>query len=203
MNTVTPESHMENAQGHLVPVGQVREIDRARDELVRELVAGAKTGQESLRGLKFKMLADVSAFAELSAERYGVKLGGGKGNITLTSYDGRYKVVRQMSERLTFDEGLQAAKALIDECLKEWTQDSPGELRAIVDQAFQVDHEGRIATGRILSLRRLGIADERWQRAMQAIGDSLQVEGSCTYVRVYERDERGKYQPIALDMAAL
>ncbi len=199
----TTDGYMEDAKGRLVPVAQVREIDRARDELVREMVAQAKQGREGLRDLKLKLLGDVSAFVDLSAERYGITLGGGKGNVSLLSYDGRYKIVRQMSERLTFDEGLQAAKALIDECLKEWTQDSPGELRAVVDQAFAVDHEGRIATGRILSLRRLDIKDERWQRAMTAIGESLQIEDSRAYVRAYERDETGKYQPISLDMAAL
>lgn len=200
---IVRDGYVENALGHLVPVDQVREIDKARDGLVREKVAKVKAMQEQLRALKLELMGDVSAFVQLSAERYDAKLGGGKGNITLMSYDGRYQIKRQVSETLSFDEGLQAAKALIDECLREWCEKSPGELRAIVDQAFKVDREGRINTNAILSLRRLNIADERWQRAMQAIGDSLQVTDTKAYIRVYERDENGRYNAISLDMAAL
>lgn len=199
----TPDGYMQNAQGHLVPLAQVREIDKARDELVQEKAAKVIAMQEVLRSLKLELMDDVGAFVQLSAERYGAKLGGDKGNVSLLSYDGQYKITRQVSETLTFDEGLQAAKALVDECLREWCEQSPGELKAIVEQAFRVDKEGRINTAAVLALRRLEIADERWQRAMKAIGDSLQVLDTRSYVRVYQRDVRGKYNAISLDMAAL
>ena len=58
---------------------------------------------------------DVQAFVELSAEQYGAKLGGIKGNVTLTSYDGKYKIQRAIAEYLHFDERLQVAKELIDD----------------------------------------------------------------------------------------
>jgi len=38
---------------------------------------------------------------------------------------------------------------------------------------------------------------------MQAVSDSLQVAGSKAYIRVYARRPDGKYEPIALDLAAL
>ena len=113
-------------------------------------------------------MGDVAAFVALSAEQYGAKVGGNKGNLTITTYDGRYKVQRQVSETLVFDERLQAAKALIDECITEWTEGSRDEIRALINDAFQVDKEGRINTGRVLSLRRLKIDDERWRQAMLA-----------------------------------
>ena len=72
-----------------------------------------------------------------------------------------------------------------------------------MDYAFQVDKEGRINTARILGLRRLEIKDERWQRAMRAIGESLRVRGSSSYVRLYERGEQGKMRAVTLDFAAL
>lgn len=203
VQTVNGVDYMPDATGSLVPVAQIRPIDLARHELVIEKAAKAKVLQQHLRALKYEMLADIDAFVELSAERYDVKLGGKKGNVTLASFDGAYQVQRQISEHLVFDEGLQAAKALIDECLRGWTAGSPTELRAIIDQAFQVDKEGRINTARILGLRRLDIKDERWQKAMTAIGDSLRVTGTRPYVRVYERDEAGKYNAVVLDMAAL
>lgn len=201
-----PEIHgeyMENALGHLVPRAQIKEVDLARHELVMEKITKIRRMQEDLGRLKAEIMDDVEAFVALSAEKYDVRLGGPKGNITLASFDGRYQIKRQISEHLSFDERLQAAKALIDECLKSWTEGSPSELQAIVNDAFAVDREGRINTGRILGLRRLEIKDDRWQRAMAAISDSIQVTGVKAYFRAYERDNHGKMVAIPLDMAAL
>jgi hypothetical protein len=66
-----------------------------------------------------------------------------------------------------------------------------------------VDKTGKINTGRVLGLRRLNISDERWKRAMDAISDSLQVTGTKAYVRVYERQDDGRYLPLSLDMASI
>ena len=201
--SVIPEGFMQDPQGRLIPERLVKDVDKARHELVLDLVAKAKSLRESMAAFLADAMGDVSAFAQLSAEQYGAKIGGDKGNITLASYDGRFKVQRQVSEHLVFDERLQAAKALIDECIAEWTEGSRDELKVLINDAFQVDKEGRINTGRVLSLRRLNIADDRWRQAMQAVSDSLRVAGSKTYLRVYERDANGKYQPIALDLAAM
>jgi len=197
------EGYMENAQGHQVPLAQVKEIDKLRHDLVMEKVLKFKLMRTALADLKSEIMADVGAFIALSAEKYEVKIGGNKGNVTLLSYDGKYKLVRQMAEDITFGEQLQAAKALIDECLRDWTQGARSELRALVDQAFQVDKEGNLSTTRILGLRRLEISDGRWLRAMQAISDSIQVTGTKPYVRVYERGESGAYAPVPLDIAVL
>ena len=96
------------------------------------------------------------------------------------------------------------AKELIDQCIHEWSNGARSEIRALVNDAFQVDKEGRVNTARILSLRRLDIQDEKWLTAMQAIGESIQVAGSKTYFRVYERvGDSDQYKAIVLDIAAL
>ncbi|GFM37973.1 DUF3164 family protein [Desulfovibrio psychrotolerans] len=201
--TQVPQGYMENAQGHLVPVGQVKEIDLARHELVMEKIAKARAMQTELRRLKGEIMGDVEAFIALSAEKYGADMGGRKGNVTLASFDGRYQLKRQISENLTFDERLHVAKNLIDECLKEWSEGSPEALQALVTKAFDVDKEGRINVGNILGLRKVAIDDPRWHRAMEAISDSLTVTGTKAYFRLYERDASGKMQAISLDIAAL
>lgn len=205
MTTATPipDGYMANAKGHLIPVGNVKEVDKLRDDLARNIVAAAKGVQAVMREFRANTLGDIQAFADLSAEKYGARRGGNKGNLSLLSFDGRYKVQVQISEHLAFDERLQAAKALIDECLTEWAQDSRDEIRAIINQAFDVDKEGRVNTGAILGLRKLDITDGRWRKAMEAIADSLQVVGSKKLLRVYERQEDGSYEPIPLDLAAL
>lgn len=198
-----PDGYWRNSRGSLDPVETIRPIDKTRDALVRELVAAAKTLSHDVARYKDKALGDIAAFVQLSGEQYGVRLGGTKGNVQLVSYDGRYKVLRAVAETMTFDERLQAAKALIEECLTEWTQGARPELRAIVNRAFETDKAGNLNTNAVLALRRLDIDDPRWGRAMQAIGESLQVVGSKSYIRLYERvGDSDKYQLISLDVAS-
>jgi hypothetical protein len=196
------DGFMKDSKGRMVPEEMVRPIDKARDELVRDILTNAMTVARGLSLFKQRALGDVKAFVELSAEQYGVRLGGQKGNITLTSYDGEYKILIAVDERITFDERLQAAKALIDACFREWTKDSPAELKVIVDDAFAVDKAGKINTNRVLSLRRLPIENEKWKKAMEAISDSITVAESKEYIRIYRRNDKGKYDLINLDIAA-
>lgn len=203
-NQSVPKGYMQDGQGRLVPVDQVREIDRARDELVREIVANAKEAQQHMSRFKAGAMADIGAFVELSAERYQAKVGGNKGNVTLMSFDGRYKVQRAISEYIVFDEGLQAAKALVDECIHRWAEGSSNEIRALVEYAFKTDKEGNVSTSRIIGLQRLAIDDAQWKQAMQAITESMQVAGTKAYIRLYERQgDSDQYVPIPLDVAAL
>lgn len=204
MNTqTTPDGFMKNQAGHLVPVSTIRPIDIERDKLVAEIVTQARTLNSHIANFKVRTFGDIAAFVELSAEQYGAKVGGQKGNVTLMSFDGRFKVLRAIAEHIGFDERLQAAKALIDECITDWSQGSRPEIQVLVNDAFQVDQAGNINTGRVLGLRRLQITDERWQRAMQAISEAIQVTGSKSYIRVYERvGETDEFKPIPLDVAA-
>lgn len=58
-----PEEYMQNAQGHLIPREQVRDIDIARDEFVREKVAKIVEMQRLLASLKLELLDDMAASA--------------------------------------------------------------------------------------------------------------------------------------------
>lgn len=206
MNQVTgiPSGYMQDAQGRLVPASLVKPIDKARDQLVQELINKAMAVKSALVDFKKATFADIAAFVDLSLEQYDTKLGGKKGNVTLFSFDGKYKVQFAVSENIQFDERLQAAKSLIDECITEWSKGSSPEIQVLVQDAFKTDSEGNLNHGRILGLRRLDITDERWKRAMQAIGESVQVVGSKQYVRFYQRrNETDQYDAIVLDMAAL
>lgn len=201
---IIPDGYMQNTQGHLVPIDNIDDIDMTRDELVREIVKAAKQLQVSMGHFKEQSMSDVSAFVDLAAEKYDVSLGGKKGNVSLLSFDGRYKIQLAVAERLHFDERIQAAKALVDECIHEWTSDSRSEIKALVEHAFQTDKEGKINTGRILGLMRLSIQDKKWRRAMEALKDSLQVVSTTTYIRIYERlGESDKFNQISLDIASL
>lgn len=199
-----PAGYREDARGALIPEASIKPIDKERDELVQAIVRKAETVHGVLKDFKAEAFGDIAAFVELSAEQYGANVGGKKGNVTLYSFDGQYKVQRAVSETLQFDERIQGAKSLIEECLQDWTAGSRDELKTIIDRAFDVDKEGNLNTNKILALRRVDIKDDRWRRAMDAISDSVQVIGSKSYIRIYKRvGNTDKYVPISLDMAGV
>lgn len=202
--TQAPEGYWVDAKGVLTPVGLIKDLDADRDQLVGELVEKAITVSSALRELKLRAFADIQAFIDLAAEKYGATKGGKKGNVTLYSFDGRFKIQRAMQDRIALDERIQSAKALIDECLADWTADARPEIQTLINEAFDTDKEGNINTGRVLALRRYDIEDERWQQAMTAIGEAVQVIGSKSYIRVYERiGDSDEYRPISLDISGV
>lgn len=201
----TPEStgFRANSLGHLVPESQVKEIDKLRDEVVMKVVAEAKAMQAKMTEFKVQAMGEIEAFTDLSAAEFDVKYGGTKGNVTLVSFDGKYKVVRSIGEHRIFDERIQAAKAKIDECIKRWSEGSSDQIKALVELAFRVNKQGHIDVNQVLSLRQLAIDDADWREAMDAIADSIKVVGKTPYLRIYERDGTGAYRQVALDIAKL
>ena len=199
--TIDLSQYRQDARGNLVSVDNIKPIDLARDDFIREAFAKVLPLREQMKELKAQQMADANAFVDLSVEQYGAKRSV-KGNITLTSFDGKLGIAIAQADVLHFDERLQAAKALIDECLNEWTQDSRAELKTFVLQAFDVSQEGKINVRKVLDLRKLDIADEKWQRAMKAIADSLHTQATREYIRYYQRNEEtGEYEHVSLDFA--
>jgi hypothetical protein len=204
MSESTEKQYKQNALGHLVPVEQIREIDLLRDELVDKIIKDAREMQSALKAFKARTLSEIESFLELSASEYNTKLGGRKGNLSLTSYDGKFRVMIRNQDTQAFDERLQVAKQLIDELIHEWTQGSRSEVRALIEHAFQADKEGNINKGRVLGLFKLKIDEPKWLEAMDAIRDSMQIAHSKDYLVIQERvGSEDKYQRIPLDIAGL
>jgi hypothetical protein len=195
---------MLNAAGHLVPRSQVREQDLLRDQVARRLVPQAIALSDALAEFRRAALRDIADLVTIAAERYDARIGGEKGNVTVSTYDGRYKIVRAHAERITFTEELLAAKALINSCIDRWSQGANPHIRALVDRAFRADTKGQVKTAAVLELLRLEIDDPEWKHAMRAVQDSIQATGTTVYVRVYERvGDTDQYRQIPLDLASV
>ena len=202
-DVTVPDGYKKDAKNNLIPLENIKPLDLARDDLIDTIVKNALSVQETLKSFKNRTLGDIKAFLDLSAEQYGATIGGKKGNVTLTTFDGEYQVKIAINDRLTFDERLQTAKSLIDECLFEWTEGARKEIKSIIDDAFQVDKEGNVNQYRLFRLRRIESDSEKWKRAMQALADSVQVQSSTEYLRLYKRNTIGKYDQIHLDLAGV
>ncbi|AUZ85807.1 DUF3164 family protein [Methylophaga nitratireducenticrescens] len=204
MNSPDQAEYRKNALGHLVPIDAIKRVDLDRDELISELFSKARALRSDMIDFKTLATGDVSAFVDLVAEKYGKQLGGKKGNITLLSFDGCQKIQISIQEHLHFDERILAAKEIIYDCVAKWTADSNDNVKALIDLAFKADKDGRLATGKILSLLRLEIDDEEWEKAMEALKDSIQIIGSTSYIRFYQRPSANeKFQQVSLDLASM
>lgn len=203
-DTAVPEGYMKNAQGHFVPAHQVREHDKLRDQVARDLVSEALELNSRLKAFKGKALHDIADLVKLAGERFEVTLGGKKGNVTIATYDGEFKVLRSVAERIRFTEEIEAAKALINNCIMRWSQGANPHIQALVDRAFRTDAQGQIKTTAVLELLRTEIDDEEWKRAMNAIREAIQGDGTSTYVRLYRRTgPADNWEAIPLDLAAV
>lgn len=197
------ENMRKNALGHLVPESLIKPIDLIRDEVVIKQVAKAKELQLHMQAAKVQMQQEIADYLDLSASEYGVNYGGAKGNITLTSFDGQFKVERAIGEHRIFDERIQAAKAQIDAYIERVSAAAGAEIRALLDHAFRVNKQGRIDVNEVLSLRKLKIDDPEWREAMDAIADAITTVAKTEYIRLYQRSPIGKYMVISLDWAKL
>lgn len=203
MTTINQDEYMKDRKGRLVPISQISDYDLAMDSFVREQVAAAKAKNAELSEFKDRAFNECYAWLDLVAEKFGRTRGGAKGNVTFPTFDGSQQITIRVQETLTFGPELQIAKELFDECVTDWSKGANANLQSIVTDAFQVDKEGQLNTGRILSLRRVKIQDERWIKAMDAISESLQVAMSKTYINFREKDKSGKLVNIPLDIAAI
>ena len=195
---VVPDGYLMDSAGRLVPLELVKDIDLLRDQTVRQLIDGFESTSSLLKEQYMGMMSDVLAFVDVAADKYKAKIGGTKGNITLTSYDGKMKVVLSVDELTAFNEGLVVGKALIDEYLNNLTADSSPEIKTLIQGVFQTDVQGQLKTREIINLQRLNINDPVWERGMQAIRDALITVGSKSSLRAYRRDQLGKWQHIPL-----
>ncbi|MGB0893247.1 MAG: DUF3164 family protein [Parashewanella sp.] len=198
-----PAGYRENAKGDLVPESRIKAVDLLRDELVKKVIKASKELRSAMTEFKLTTMSQLADFVDVSASEYDVKYGGSKGNVSLISFDGKYKIQRAIGEHRVFDERIQTAKTLIDECIHSWSGGADERLMAMVEHAFRVDQQGNINVNQVLGLRQLDIDEPKWNQAMDAIADAIQITGTSQYLRLYERNEHGKYVQLPLDISAL
>lgn len=199
MSNEIPQGYKKNAKGNLVPLENVSAMDQLRDEVVLQIMADVEAHSIRTSDLKRSIFNRFDTFLELAQQDHNVTLGGDKGNVTIHSFDGSYRVVRAVDDRVVFNEGITIGREKVLECIKKWSEGSNQSLVAIANNAFEVDKNGHLSASKIFSLLSYQIDDPDWQQAMDAIRSSIQVVDTKTYIRFYKRDALGKYQQIPLN----
>ena len=193
---------MINSYGDPIPRRLVAEKYRLEDRVVRQLIQEAEDTRGLIALFKTKSMDDVLQFMETLRAIYRVRKGGLRGGTKLESYDGLMRVEISTADSMTFGPELQIAKRLIDECIREWSAGADEKIQVIVNDAFRVGKDRTIQVDRVLALRRLDIADEKWLLAMNAIASALRPLSSRSYIRFYKRDNpEARFEQIVLDMS--
>lgn len=202
--TAVPAGYLQDSKGRLVPEHMVKDHEKLEDQTVRKIIAFAEDLSAQIGRFKGHTFEDVATFLDVLSERYGQKKRGldGKGNVSLTTYDGSMRVQVRVADQLTFGPGLQVAKAMVDDCLRKWSADARPELQALVTEAFRTDKTGQVSREAVFRLLRVEIDDPDWQAAMEALRDSIRILGSKAYLRMQRRRPDGGWATITVDLAS-
>ena len=197
-----PPGYRRNERGDLVRETNISERDRDMDTVVDRIFQYGTDLSRQMGRYRDYTLADIMGFAGRVTAEYGGRIGGRKGNITLTSFDGCRRV--QLAQATFVEAGpeITAVQAIIDECIEDWGRHSSINLRALVDAAFAPGPDGLISVTALVRLRQIEIEDDRWREAQRAIGDALRPRSRAEYIRLYHRDTPdSSWQPVPLDLA--
>lgn len=195
-----------NKRGEEVHPDLVPHEDKLRTELVLKLAGKAETGVKLLSKFKQTVISEIDDYMDMMREKYNLDpmKGSEKGNITLQSYDGCYKVQIAVQTHIDFDEKLTLAKEKLDEYFRAKTEHADPEIKTLITRVFEVDKKGNVNAKQILSLKSYKITHPIWMEAMEIIDEAIEIVGSKSYIRFYRRKTSSdKWENISLDFAAL
>lgn len=200
MKEINGKNFYEDSKGRLVPEESMKEIDLYRDTLIDFSFGEVEKLLKAMSEAKKAINSCIRAFLGDASKVYKVKSKGEKGNMSFTSFDGKRKVVIAQNYTVTLNEGVYAAKQLIDEFLTDVTSDASADLKELINSAFRVKN-GNLNTDAVLKLVYFDIKDSRWRKAINIINQSKVVTPSAPSLRFYEKNAQGKFEMINLDFS--
>lgn len=189
-----------DAQGREISVKVLNKDILDREKAVSKAMERALKLHEHIIKEKHSIIKIVEDYLNDVAKKNNVEW---KGNALLLTFDEKYKIEIRYREKIQFGIELQLAKQKIDECIKAWSENSNDNLKAIINEAFQVDKRGQLARYRIFALRRYKIKDPIWKEAMELIDKAITVTSTKQYISFSVRDEAGSYNKVVLNFSSL
>lgn len=189
-----------NSRGFQVPKSEISPQDLLKDEMVLKFTTQAEELSQAHEDFKRTVFTEVHDLIGLIAEEYNSKVGGTKGNITISSFDNRSKIQVGIDDQISFGPEIDIAKQLITEVIEAELEESSSLISQIMRDAFKTDREGHYNKNRIMALRKYRDLNksDAWSNAMRALDDAIIAGSSKTYLRFHRRNEFGKWIQIPL-----
>lgn len=201
---VVKKEYWENSSGKLVPIESIEPEDQARDAFVTQIISDAIAFQAETARVKADFANRIEAF--LNGKAMKVTKKPWEGNATITDFSGLNRIIRKIGKFMVFDENLNLAKQIIDECVIQWGANSNSNLVAMVNMAFNVNNAGAVDREAILSLKKLpvdGPTKPRWQEAMDLITKSQQTQATKEYFFFQTREPKEEWVTIVMDFSSI
>jgi hypothetical protein len=191
---------MTDSNGHKVPLKYVCAYDKARDKATRRILARFEKARATLEAVVADSIKDLDELAKLKESL------GEKGNFSARSFDGLIQVSIRQQYKIRLDERVIRARELMLEYVGSVLDRVNGvdvsALRLLVNDAFKANSQGFLSTGRILSLIRMEVNNEKWREAKMILQDALKPEKGKQYLICERRKTtQGDFRAIRLDIA--
>jgi hypothetical protein len=139
-------------------------------------------------------------------EAYGREKREGIDHYTLTSDDGTRKVVIQRDWICRYDETVEIGIGLIKEVVRDKFEPRNKGMYAVIDGLLLKGNEGDYDERMVAKLRKHAEAfdnDERFFRALDIISKAYKPAESRMYLRVYRKNDTGKWEDISVNWSRM
>ena len=191
---------MTDSMGNNIPVKYVSAYDKARDRATRRILARFQKARSMLEAVVAESSADLDELSKLKDSL------GEKGNFSARSFDGLIQVAIRQQYNIRLDERVIHARELMMEYVNSVLDRVDGvdvsALRLLVTEAFKVNSQGFLSAGRVLSLMRMEVNNDKWREAKMILQAALKPEKGKQYLICESRKTtQGDFKAIRLDIA--
>ena len=191
---------MTDSMGNNIPVKYVSAYDKARDRATRRILARFQKARSMLEAVVAESIADLDELSKLKDSL------GEKGNFSARSFDGLIQVAIRQQYNIRLDERVIHARELMMEYVNSVLDRVDGvdvsALRLLVTEAFKVNSQGFLSAGRVLSLMRMEVNNDKWREAKMILQAALKPEKGKQYLICESRKTiQGDFKAIRLDIA--
>lgn len=176
--------------------------ENLRDEAISNMVSSAQQLNKQLEGFKkgsFDMIETLYKMLQEHSDRHA----NGKGNVTLDTADGQFRVVYKRSDNTRFDERATQAEAhIVDFLTSEYPEGSNTSklIRSLLERK-----KGALDKNLVLKLigMKNDFKNEHWQKGIDLLQESIVPDNTKFYAEYYNRSEQGEWTPVILNFAKL
>ena len=191
---------MIDSNGNAIPLKYVNGYDKARDRVTRRILARFEKARAALEAVVADSIKDLDELAKLKESL------GAKGNFSARSFDGLIQVAIRQQYNIRLDERVIRARELMLDYVGSILDRVDGvdvsALRLLVKEAFKANSQGFLSTGRIFSLMRMEVNNEKWREAKMILQEALKPEKGKQYLICERRKTtQGDFKSIRLDIA--
>ncbi len=196
-----PEGFVYNAEGNLIAKCNIPASELRKDAFVTGLLAQVKEQKKQLEAFKQNIFQAFEAFRAEMLEQFGTKLHarGTGDNVTMFSFDGRFKITYKSAKVKTLGPEHDAARQLARDWFNSQKDNLPHDVLTVVQDFFVKD----ASVANTISFINKNFQDETLIKAQQAAKDAMLIIGSKSYFNFYERDEEGEYHQVHLNFSKL